>query len=43
LALDTADSQDYNKVCTAILKAYAVLPEQSRVLFRTVGKQPHET
>jgi len=43
LALDTADSQDYNKVRAAILKAYAVVPEQARVLFRTVGKQPHET
>ena len=43
LALDSVESQDYNKVRAAILKAYAVVPEQSRVLFRTISKQSQET
>ena len=43
LALDSLESQDYNKVRAAILKAYSVVPEQSRVFFRTITKQPHET
>jgi len=43
LALDSVESQDYNKVRAAILKAYAVVPEQSRALFRTISKQSQET
>ena len=43
MALDSVESQDYNKVRAAILKAYAVVPEQSRALFRTISKQSQET